>query len=443
LKSPTTSSLIADDGVQQVELNGIKIQTHKEPAILVQVHTRVRRSTKRLANFQTGKVPIQEAEEQRDSNKMLTKQYKRTCNQARSSPTSTAKSSIALSSSIFVIIATLSGTQVAIGSPPIDYFVYTSQLATAQQGTQNIVSILPSLESIYLPAARENVSSSSEKQRADDRYLVELANRVLSLVKNTSHSHDNDMIDLEATRYAWHLMEKQALLYVRNRVLTLKPFIKEILSESQVSNGCQQSVSVWLDKLVDLEQWASLMWNSWGEFPPSGLFEGSFTDLGSYRGCLNVEDNEFIGQSQYCTLDYQPLVPTRPRFHSIFKRILDVDGRNGRLTGGDFRANRISSQHSAHGFSSARFNQDRAQTGEDGDPSSSSSINIKYSKRTIVHNGTSEDLLAPKEQFSASNLTLKTGVSLPAQTFNTLAGSSSHETATKFSNPAFVPLIHL
>lgn len=291
-------------------------------------------------------------------------------------------------------------SQGVVCSPPVDYLIYTSQLATAIPEAQKVDSLLPSLESIYSP---DSTSPDSEQLKTNP-HLLKLAERVQKIVGNLSHSHDNDLVDLETTRYAWHLMEKQAKLYMRNRVHTLKPFFLKLVEESEASSSCQDAISTWLDHLVNLEQWATLMWNSWGEFPPAGIFEGSFTDLGSYRSCINVPDNEHIGQAQYCTLDMQPLVPSRPRFHSIFKKVLDHDPHAEQLIAGDIPADNLNSRFSAHIFGSAKFQANKTLAG----PGYQA---YKYNKRTIVHNGTEETLLNPQETFSDSNATLKAEVS--------------------------------
>lgn len=66
------------------------------------------------------------------------------------------------------------------------------------------------------------------------------------------------------------------------------------------------------------------MWNSWGDFPAPGVFEGTFTSMGSYYGCVDTKANDFIGEAQYCTLKYQPIVPKRPRYHNILATIPDL-----------------------------------------------------------------------------------------------------------------------
>lgn len=71
-------------------------------------------------------------------------------------------------------------------------------------------------------------------------------------------------------------------------------------------------------------------------FPPSGVFEGTFSDLGSYHQCKDIRliDGTRKISSMYCTIKFKPLLPTRPRFHNIHEQIplfekfykkLDVD----------------------------------------------------------------------------------------------------------------------
>ena len=58
--------------------------------------------------------------------------------------------------------------------------------------------------------------------------------------------------------------------------------------------------------------------------PPSGIFEGTFSDLGSYHQCKDISamvgTNKII-KSMYCTIKFKPLLPTRRRFHNIHEQI--------------------------------------------------------------------------------------------------------------------------
>jgi hypothetical protein len=64
------------------------------------------------------------------------------------------------------------------------------------------------------------------------------------------------------------------------------------------------------------------MINSWGSFPPTGLFEGTSSDFGSYDQCLSIEPNGIIGEPQYCMIDLSPPIPQpMPIHHNLYHRI--------------------------------------------------------------------------------------------------------------------------
>lgn len=75
------------------------------------------------------------------------------------------------------------------------------------------------------------------------------------------------------------------------------------------------------------------MINSWPSLPPSGIFEGTFSDFGAYHQCKDVKTQ--IGTklvaSMYCSIKLKPLLSTRPRFHNIHEQIpvLEDIYRNG------------------------------------------------------------------------------------------------------------------
>lgn len=68
------------------------------------------------------------------------------------------------------------------------------------------------------------------------------------------------------------------------------------------------------------------MWSSTGNFPPTGLLDGQFSDIGSYRGCIDLKiphkDNTSstkvnIKHTSYCTIPFRAIVPSRQEFHPI------------------------------------------------------------------------------------------------------------------------------
>lgn len=59
---------------------------------------------------------------------------------------------------------------------------------------------------------------------------------------------------------------------------------------------------------------------AWGTFPPSGFYEGTFGDIGSFHGCLAVPENELVKHAHYCTLSFKPILPARASYELIVRR---------------------------------------------------------------------------------------------------------------------------
>lgn len=82
------------------------------------------------------------------------------------------------------------------------------------------------------------------------------------------------------------------------------------------------------------------MWSSTGNFPPTGLLDGQFSDIGSYRGCIDLnipyKDNNssqvIIKYTSYCTIPFRAIVPSRQAFHPITnegnQQLADIFNRN-------------------------------------------------------------------------------------------------------------------
>lgn len=66
-----------------------------------------------------------------------------------------------------------------------------------------------------------------------------------------------------------------------------------------------------------------IVWNSMGNFPPSGLLDGRLHDAGSYYGCLDLSLDGLLetNHTSYCTLSFRPLIPSRPKYHAILNQL--------------------------------------------------------------------------------------------------------------------------
>ncbi|KAG9510743.1 Nose resistant to fluoxetine protein 6, partial [Fragariocoptes setiger] len=176
----------------------------------------------------------------------------------------------------------------------------------------------------YLLSVWLNSISSGKNQIDSD-----LAER---LHEGRTHDHSTDRIDLDQATRAWRLMRSNIHEYATQQVHQMRPIIGQLMVAANVSSECRQSIEHVLGALTSMKLWAFKLWNSWGDFPSTGLIEGSFTSMGSYYGCVDLTDDSnppqsgvqlrhTIGQAQYCRISYQPLVPQRPRYHNILSHI--------------------------------------------------------------------------------------------------------------------------
>lgn len=71
------------------------------------------------------------------------------------------------------------------------------------------------------------------------------------------------------------------------------------------------------------------MLDACGKFPPSGMMEGTLTDLGRYDECVDIDtmlegDDDPVStrmQGQYCSVILRPPLPPPPRFHTFCNQI--------------------------------------------------------------------------------------------------------------------------
>lgn len=176
-----------------------------------------------------------------------------------------------------------------------------------------LFDVIPFPASSDLQAASNYLLFYSKKHQVDDN--------LSKLLKDTNHNHVSDTVNISLANSVWRLMHENALDYAQQRAALIRPTASRLFEDAQVSEPCRQALSGMIDHLARLDKWAVQMYNSFGDFPSEGLLEGSLNSMGSYHQCVNVEPNALIGQSQYCSFQYQPILPKRPRYHNILSSI--------------------------------------------------------------------------------------------------------------------------
>uniref|UniRef100_T1KZX1 Nose resistant-to-fluoxetine protein N-terminal domain-containing protein n=1 Tax=Tetranychus urticae TaxID=32264 RepID=T1KZX1_TETUR len=106
---------------------------------------------------------------------------------------------------------------------------------------------------------------------------------------------------------------------------------EQILNGSTVSDECSQGIRFMLKQGSNKKIWAIKALDSWGRFPPPGLFSGTASSLGSYDQCLSIETPSEYFDTQYCSVYFNPVLPRRPAFHNIFHAV-QVYNQSSNLT---------------------------------------------------------------------------------------------------------------
>jgi hypothetical protein len=121
----------------------------------------------------------------------------------------------------------------------------------------------------------------------------------------------------------WENFINASIAYRETNFFNDQKFFQTFYQKVNVSHQCEQSIFNTLKALKNLEDWSHQMYNSWGRFPPSGIFEGTVTDFGDYDQCLAIKPNEVIGESQYCLIDTSFPLP-KMNFHQNFFHKVNV-----------------------------------------------------------------------------------------------------------------------
>lgn len=82
------------------------------------------------------------------------------------------------------------------------------------------------------------------------------------------------------------------------------------------------------------------MINSWGRFPPSGIFQGTFTDLGNYDQCVEIQIPDDNPSGQYCLVDFKPKLPplkfSQNMFNSVNKSLIQFNSNLVNSSGAEY-----------------------------------------------------------------------------------------------------------
>jgi len=190
--------------------------------------------------------------------------------------------------------------------------------------TNNIVSALQQDTSLSSIAAGFLLAESTDRHLnlSDpiDRNLSQILSRDGPDFRSSREYLEFNDVTVDVAKRAWILLREHALRAINDRANLAYPAIYNLLTSAQVSERCKVSVNLTFEGAKRMESWAVKLFNSWGNFPSIGLFEGTYGEVGSYDTCVNIEANDLIGHTHYCAINFRPVMPSRHKYELVVRQ---------------------------------------------------------------------------------------------------------------------------
>lgn len=233
------------------------------------------------------------------------------------------------------------------------------ELRQQKQALKNSSHVLPAFLSAGAPAPRQIVSSS--KPADNNNQAAGTSARTLRASGVSAN--------LSSVRQHWRHMESSISQSLNSIGDQLRQTLDELPASQQhqtvVSAECRKSLYELAEGLAapTPKLWASQIYDASAKLP-SGMLEGTLTELGHLDQCLEVSyqsewlpttRGEGLTSGQYCSLLIKPHLTMRPRFHTVCQRLgapLSTSGLGATINGTQIAAAwspfKLLSQNSHH-----------------------------------------------------------------------------------------------
>lgn len=127
-------------------------------------------------------------------------------------------------------------------------------------------------------------------------------------------------ITLDVSKRAWSLLHDHTKLAIQERLDLAQPAFDELLESANVSQPCHRAIHEVFDGAKRMDSWAVKLLNSWANFPTVGLFEGTYSEVGSFHSCVNIKQNFYIDHAHYCSITFRPVMPSRKNYELVIRK---------------------------------------------------------------------------------------------------------------------------
>lgn len=195
--------------------------------------------------------------------------------------------------------------------------IFIAKLASSQQN-QQAGNINLQRNELFIKHLLEQAAAEVASQQASNKTAKMQPNTIDARSLAAAAGKQNSSI-----KHRWLRMESALGESVQLLGVDLKSTIDKLLSQAAVSQGCQRALASLSEALMKQQLWAAKFLDSSATRIPSGFFEGTLTELGNFDQCLTIGETQTAEHTagQYCSLQIKPLIPSRPRLHTVCQRL--------------------------------------------------------------------------------------------------------------------------
>jgi len=226
-----------------------------------------------------------------------------------------------LNNAISTISVNLSTTNHSLDSiGPRDRTLNSSHISRTKNSHEKVSheSLKAEVAAGFLFAHR--VDTQLDIRDSIDATLLDILKRNGPDMRPSRDFKDFKDITLEISKRAWELLHEHVVSYVKDKTRLTWPAIEQLLRETAVSNKCLEALQFTFEQAGMMRSWAIKMLNSWGSFPMSGLFEGTYSDVGAFHACIDISGQpEPVDHAHYCSVSFRPVLPSRKDYDVIVR----------------------------------------------------------------------------------------------------------------------------
>lgn len=217
------------------------------------------------------------------------------------------------------------------------------QQSSDQTNQQNVTNV--PRRAIVSMSSSSSTDNNNNSNNISSSHLLQQQQQPAASFGSLNLSRNN--YSISNVRQKWRQMERSLGENLYQSARILKQTLDEIAPPS-ISTTCKSALYEYIEALKEQKLWANQMFDASAKLP-SGLLEGTLTELGNFDQCLSINSHLAETQTtseqqhlrskqhfqqfstikgQYCSLQIKPYLTPRPRLHTVCQRLPQLSASN-------------------------------------------------------------------------------------------------------------------